>query len=86
MLRTCMTAVELFKEHPNKSKIKFVLMPLAKESAHLCNDFMKGPFKTQIYEKFSDPSKVYGLNFDFQYMLGAFGSESTLQFSCLAQI
>jgi broad specificity phosphatase PhoE len=45
MLRTCMTAVELFKEHPNKDNIKFVVYPLAKESAHLCNDFMKGPFK-----------------------------------------
>ena len=45
MLRTCMTALELFREHPNKADIRFVLMPLAKESAHLCNDFMKGPFK-----------------------------------------
>ena len=84
MLRTCMTATELFKNHPNKSNIRFVIMPLAKESAHLCNDFMKGPFKNQIWEKYSDPAKVHGLKFDFQYMFGAFGCESTLQFSCLA--
>ena len=84
MLRTCMTAVELFKDHPNKNNIRFVLVPVMKESAHLCNDFMRGPFKTQIYDKYSDPEKVHGLKFDFQYMFGAFGAESTLQFSCIA--
>lgn len=45
MLRTCETAMELFKNHPNKDKIRFVIYPVAKESAHLCNDFMRGPFK-----------------------------------------
>ena len=45
MLRTCMTAVELFKDHPNKENIRFVIYPVAKESAHLCNDFMRGPFR-----------------------------------------
>lgn len=45
MLRTCTTAIELFKEHPDKEKIKFVVYPVCKESIHLCNDFMKGPFK-----------------------------------------
>lgn len=78
MLRTCMTTVELFKDHPNKDKIKFVIYPLAKESAHLCNDFMKGPFKEQIYDRFSDPAKCEGINFDFTLMLGTFGCESTL--------
>ena len=29
---------------------------------------------------------MHGLNFDFQYMMGAFGCESTLQFSCIADL
>ena len=86
MLRTCMTTVELFREHPNKENIKFILYPLAKESAHLCNDFMKGPFKEQIYDQFCDPARCAGLKFDFQFMLGAFGCESTLQFNVIADL
>jgi hypothetical protein len=67
-----MTTVEIFKNHPNKKNIKFVVYPLAKESAHLCNDFMKCPFKKQINEyfmfqikliTFSDPKNIHGLKF-----------------------
>ena len=47
---------------------------------------MKGPFKEQIYNNFSDPAKTCGIKFDFQYMLGAFGCESTLQFNVIAEI
>ena len=86
MLRTCQTTVELFKTHPNKANIKFILYPLAKESAHLCNDFMKGPFKDQIYDKFSDSENCSGLKFDFQFMFGAYGCESTLQFNVISDI
>ena len=42
MLRTCMTAVHMFKNHPNKKKIKFIILPAAKEGLHLCND-VSGP-------------------------------------------
>ena len=45
MRRTIETTIELFKNHPKKAEIKFVVCPIFKESAHLCNDFMKGPFK-----------------------------------------
>lgn len=41
------------------------MLPIVKESAHLCNDFMKGPFKERIYDVFSDKTKTHGLNFDF---------------------
>ena len=78
MLRTCTTAIELFKDHPDKDNIKFVIYPVCKESIHLCNDFMKGPFKDQIYDKFKDPANTCGLKFDFTYILGAYGCESTL--------
>lgn len=75
MLRTCQTAVELFKDHPNKKNIKFVLYPVAKEGLYLCNDFMKGPFKDQIYKTYSNPELCCGLNFDFTYIMGSYGCE-----------
>jgi broad specificity phosphatase PhoE len=46
MLRTCMTALELFRQHPDRSNIRFIIFPIGKEGANLCNDYIKGPFKT----------------------------------------
>ena len=45
---------------------------------------MKGPFKEQIYDHFSKSPE--GLNFDFQFMMGVFGSEATLQFNVISDI
>jgi len=39
-----MTAVELFREHPDKENIKFIILPIGKEGSNLCNDYCKGPF------------------------------------------
>jgi hypothetical protein len=54
------------------------VLPIVKESAHLCNDFMKGPFKERIYDYFSKPENVSGLKFDFSYITGVYGRESTM--------
>ena len=35
MYRTCMTTTHMFKTHPNKANIKFVIVPIAKEGMHL---------------------------------------------------
>jgi len=74
MLRTCMTTTHMFKTHPKKESIKFVIVPIAKEGMHLCNDF-SGPI-APVYEIFSDPSKCHGLNFDFS-MYHSYGTEGS---------
>jgi broad specificity phosphatase PhoE len=38
MIRTCMTTIYLFMNHPEKENIKFILLPPAKEVLNLCND------------------------------------------------
>jgi hypothetical protein len=53
MLRTCMTAMHMFKKHPNKKNIKFIVLPAAKEGLHLCND-VSGPL-SPIQQSFSNP-------------------------------
>jgi len=43
MRRTCMTTMHMYKTHPNRENIKFIIVPIAKEGLHLCNDVMQ-PF------------------------------------------
>lgn len=38
MIRTCETAIHIFKGHPNKQNIKFIVLPSVKEGLNLCND------------------------------------------------
>ena len=83
MLRTCMTTAEMFKTHPNKSEIKFVILPFAKEGLHLCND-LAGP-NAPVFAKFSDPSQCYGLNFDFS-LFHNYGTEATWQFNIIGDL
>jgi hypothetical protein len=69
-----MTAANMFKNHPNKAKIKFLVVPFAKECMHLCNDLI-GPIKT-VYDIYSKPENCFGLNFDFSLM-NCYGTEAT---------
>ena len=48
-----MTAMHMFKKHPNRKNIKFIVLPAAKEGLHLCND-ISGPLNP-IYNVFSKP-------------------------------
>ena len=38
MVRTCETAIHIFKNHPRKKDIKFIILPSVKEGLNLCND------------------------------------------------
>ncbi len=38
MIRACQTAIHVFKNHPNKKDIKFIVLPLVKEGLNLNND------------------------------------------------
>ena len=54
MVRAIQTAMHLFENHPNKDKIKFLVVPMAKEGLNLCNDFCRG--LEYCKAKFSDPT------------------------------
>lgn len=73
MMRTCETTTILFENHPNKDKIKFIVLPNAKEAMHLCNDLI-GPLK-RIKDIYGDPDKCGGLHFDFSRCF-AYGNEA----------
>lgn len=83
MYRCLMTALHLFKEHPQKDKITFVVLPVVKECLHLCNDIC-GPYE-RIFEAFSDPAKCEGIAFDFS-MYHLYGRQSTWQFSLVPDV
>jgi hypothetical protein len=71
MVRTCETVIHIFKNHPNKAKIKFIVVPSAKEGLHLCND-KQGTY--QRLRRIIDPLlKEHGFTFDFSMMFAAFG-------------
>jgi len=38
MQRAMMTTIHMFKNHPNKENIKFVVLPIAREVLHTTND------------------------------------------------
>jgi len=48
MQRAMMTTVHMFKEHPNKEKIRFIVLPIVREILHTvcdlaidCHDLME---------------------------------------------
>jgi hypothetical protein len=71
MVRTCETAIHIFKSHPNKKIIKFIVLPSIKEGLNLCND-KQGTYAR--LRRLIDPLlESSGLNFDFSMMFSAFG-------------
>ena len=71
MIRTCETAIHIFKNHPNKDKIKFIVLPSVKEGLNLCND-KQGTY--QRLRRIIDPILLeHNLKFDFHLMFSAFG-------------
>lgn len=83
MYRTLMTAMHMFKDHPKKADISFIVLPVVKECLHLCNDIC-GPYQ-RVYEAFSDPAKCEGIRFDFS-MCHVYGRESTWQFTLVPDL
>ena len=65
MIRTCQTAALVFKNHPNRGEIKFIIAPIIKEGLHLNNDLVYAIEKLRI---FLEKDEMFeGMNFDFTY-------------------
>ena len=62
-----MTTIHMFKNHPNKSKIKFIVLPLARE---IMRTFTSTPMDPrQLMEIYKKGSKTtHGINFDWSMM------------------
>ena len=71
MVRTCETAIHIFKGHPDKQKIKFVVLPSVKEGLNLCND-KQGTY-TRLRRIIDPLLKENNMTFDFSLMFSAFG-------------
>jgi hypothetical protein len=71
MLRTCETAIHIFKSHPNKKNIQFIVLPSIKEGLNLCND-KQGTY-ARLRRHIDPLLKEHDLKFDFSMMFSAFG-------------
>ena len=67
MQRAMMTTVHMFKNHPNKDKIKFVVLPIAREVMHtLCDVAMDCE---EMMAKYANGNEIcHGIKFDFSNM------------------
>ncbi|CDW90334.1 UNKNOWN [Stylonychia lemnae] len=83
MVRACQTAIHIFKNHPNKDKIKFIVIPLVKEGLNTGND------KCGTYErmrKIIDPLVTeHNLHFDFS-MMHTFGLPDLIQIKVTTEL
>lgn len=71
MVRTCETTIHIFKNHPNKKAIKFIVLPSVKEGLNLCND-KQGTYGR--LRRIIDPLlQQHDLQFDFSLMFSTFG-------------
>lgn len=64
--RTLQTCIHLFKKHPHKSNIKFVVCPIIREVLETANDIALDA--NEIIEKYSDLEFTCGIEFDFSMM------------------
>ena len=59
-----MTTIHMFKNHPNKQNIKFVVVPIVREVLHTCCDIAMN--FNELVDKFGpDKEAACGINFDF---------------------
>lgn len=64
MQRALMTTIHMFKNHPNKDKIRFVVLPIAREILHTTNDIAIDC--DDLMTKFADGTDAAcGLKFDW---------------------
>jgi broad specificity phosphatase PhoE len=64
MQRAMMTTIHMFKNHPDKANIKFVVLPIAREVLHTTNDIAMDCH--EMIEKYSEGKpEACGLKFDF---------------------
>ena len=68
MQRAMQTTVNMFKEHPNKHNIKFVVLPMVREALRSINGIAINCY--DMMAKFGEGQKIAGgLKFDFSYLL-----------------
>eukprot|EP00347_Sterkiella_histriomuscorum_P004858 403358816 len=83
MVRACQTAIHIFKNHPDKEDIKFLVIPLVKEGLNCSND------KCGTYERMRsilDPLiKETGVHFDWSLM-HTFGVPDLIQIKVTTQL
>ena len=59
-----MTTIHMFKNHPNKENIKFVVLPCIREVYYTTNDIAMDCF--EMMEKFGEDKEITcGIKFDF---------------------
>ena len=76
MVRTIETAVHLFKSHPNRKEIKFIVLPLLKEGFNCAYDLC---LTNEALRKKVDPLiSQHELDFDFN-LLNAYGVSDLVQ-------
>ena len=76
MVRAIQTSVHVFKNHPHKERIRFVVLPLVKEGLNCCNDKCG---TLERMRRIVDPLiNEHGLNFDFS-MMHTFGVPDLVQ-------
>lgn len=64
MQRAMMTTIHMFKNHPNKENIKFVVLPCIREVYYTTNDIAMDCF--DMMDKFADGKDMTcGIKFDF---------------------
>ena len=83
MKRCLMTCTEMFKSHPKRAEINFVILPFGKECLHVSNDLC-GPLK-DVFDHFSKPENVFGIHYDFSLM-HCYASAPTWQMNVVADL
>ena len=68
MQRAIMTTIHMFKNHPNRANIKFIVLPIVRESMHTSGDIAMDV--NQLIQKFGHGKPAScGLNFDFSSLV-----------------
>lgn len=72
MQRCIMTTIHMFKNHPNKDKIKFIILPIVREVLHTISDIAMDV--NELMAKFADGQPGnFGIKFDWS-RLSMFGN------------
>lgn len=67
MVRAMETCIHLFKSHPNREGIKFIVVPLLREVLESSSDIALDV--GEMMERFSRPMETAGIVFDFSYLM-----------------
>ena len=84
MQRAMMTTIHMFKNHPDKENIRFVVLPIAREVLHTTNDICMNVF--ELIEKYGEGKpEACGIVFDFSRLF-VYGIPELWQVFTLANV